>query len=189
MRRKELRLRLRSWQVNAGGQSSNEIRFCLSHFLCSRTRSKTTGLQASPKFSFGDARFVKAIRSLATDAAASRPMMSTTTGLVSIAVVAPVAERLSPSSRCFLSLTRTTVCYRAVRHCGDTLWSIPPGKRQHLRLKIRIACPIPPHSAAGPAGWTAPNRPFPFSVKRSLTWLTGWRAVIQPITKLGLCPG
>jgi hypothetical protein len=115
--------------------------------------------------------------------------MSITTGLASGAVAAPVAGKPSPSCRYFLFLTRTTVCWRVVRRCGGVLRSIAPGKRQCLRSKILIACPIPPHFAAGPRDWTAPNRLFPFSAKRSPAWLTGWRVAIPPITKLGLCPG
>ena len=45
--------------------------------------------------------------------------MSITTGLGSGAVAATVAGRPSPSCRCFLSLTRTTACWLAVRRCGD----------------------------------------------------------------------
>jgi hypothetical protein len=71
-RRKELRFRLRSWRVNAGGQSSDEVQFCLSHFLTRCTRSKTIGLETATRSSCGDARFVNAIRSSATAAAASR---------------------------------------------------------------------------------------------------------------------
>ncbi len=171
------------------GQSSNELRFCLSHFPSRRTSSKRSGPRVAPKLSCGDAPLVNAIPSSAMDAAASRPMMSITTGLASVAVTAPVAGRPSPSCRGFRSLTRITACWLAVRRCGGALWSTAPGKRQRLRSKTLTVCPIPPRSAAGRAAWTAPNRPFPFSAKRSPAWLTGWRAVIRPITKLGLCLG
>jgi hypothetical protein len=115
--------------------------------------------------------------------------MNIMTGLVSVAVAAPVVGGPSPFSRVFRSLTRTTVCWRAVKHCGGAWWSTAPGKRQRLRSQILIACPILLHFAAGPTAWTAPNRHFPFSTKRSPAWLTGWRVAIPPITKLGLCPG
>ena len=171
------------------GQSSNEVRFSLSHFPPRRTSSKRIGPRAAPRSFCGNVPFVNMIRSSATDAAASRRTMSITTGLASVAVAAPVAGRPSPSCRVFLSLTRITACWLAVRHCGGALWSTAPGKRRRLHSKTLIACPIPPRFAAGRAAWTAPNRPFPFSAKRSLAWLTGWRAVIRPITKLGLCLG
>jgi hypothetical protein len=67
---------------------------------------------------------------LATDATASKRMMSITIGLTFVAAAAPVAREPLPSCRCFLSLTRTTVCWRAVRHCGGAWWSTAPGKRQ-----------------------------------------------------------
>jgi hypothetical protein len=188
-RRKELRFRLRSWRVNAGGQSPNTLRFCLSHFPSRRTSSKRIGPQAAPRSFCGDAPFVKVIRSSATDVASSRRTMNTTTGSASVVVAAPVAGGPSPSSRCFLSLTRTTVCWRAVGHCGGALWNTALGKRPRLRSKTLIAYLILPHFAAGPTDWTAPNRHFPFSTKRSPAWLTGWRLVIRPITKLGLCLG
>jgi hypothetical protein len=171
------------------GRAPDELRFCLSHFASRRTSSKLIGPRAAPKSSCGDARFVSATRSSAMDAAASRHTMSITTGLTSVAVAAPVAGRPSPSCRGFRFLTHTTVCWLAVRRCGGTLWSTALGKRQHLRSETLIACPILLHFAAGPTGWTAPNRRFPFSAKRTPAWLTGWRAAIPPITKLGLCLG
>jgi len=174
---------------SAPGQSPNELRFYLSHFPPRRTSSKPTGPQTATKSSYGNAPLVNAIRLSATDAAASRHTMSITTGLESGVVAAPVAGRPSPSSRCFLCLTPITACWRAVRHCGGALWSTAPGKKHCLSSKTLIACPIPAPSAAGRAAWTAPNRPFPLSAKRSPAWLTGWRAVIRPSTKLGLCRG
>ena len=189
-RRKELRFRPRSCRVNAGEQSSNELRFCLSHFLSRRTSLKRSGPRVAPKSSCGDAPLVNAIPSSAMDAAASRRTMSITTGLTSGAAVAPVVGRPSPSCRAFRSLTRTTVCGRAVRHCGGVLWNIAPGKRPRLRSGTRIVCLIPPRSAAGRAVWTPLNRLSLFSAKRSPAPLTGcWRVVILPITKLGLCLG
>ena len=90
----------------------------------------------------------------------------------------------------FYSLTRTTVCWRAIRHCGGALWNTAPGKRPRLRSGTRIVCLIPPRSAAGRAVWTPLNRLSLFSAKRSPAPLTGcWRVVILPITKLGLCLG
>jgi hypothetical protein len=115
--------------------------------------------------------------------------MSITIGLGSVAVAAPLAGRPSPSSHCFLSLTRITVCWHAVRHCGGAWWSTAPGKKRRLRSKTLIAYLIPPRSVAGRAGWTIPNLPFPFCAKRLLALLTGWRAAIRPITKLGFCLG
>ena len=166
VRRKELRFRLRSWQVKPG-QSSKEVRFCLSHFASRLTSSKRIGPRAAPKSSCGDARFASAIRSSAMDTAANRRTMNTTIGSGSGAVAVPVARKPSPFSRCFLSPTRTTVCWHAVRPCGGALWSTAPGKKQRLRSKTLTACLIPPHFAAGPTAWTAPNRHFPFSIKRS----------------------
>src|SRR6266576_168356 len=89
-RRKELRFRLRSWQVKPG-QSSNEVRFFLSHFPSPRTSSKRIGPRVAPRLFCGDVPLVKVIRSLATDAVASKCMMNTTIGLASVAVAAPVA--------------------------------------------------------------------------------------------------
>ena len=100
------------------GQSSNELRFCLSHFPHRRTSSKRIGPRAARRSCCGDVPLVNVIRSSATDAAASRRTMNITTGLVSVAVAAPVVGGPSPFSRVFRSLTRTTVCWRAVRHCG-----------------------------------------------------------------------
>jgi hypothetical protein len=171
------------------GQSPNELRFCLSHFPSRRTSSKRSGPRVAPKLSCGDAPLVNAIPSSAMDAAASRPMMSITTGSASVAVGAPVAGRPSPFFHCFLSLTPTTACWRAVRHYNGALWSTIPGKRPRLRSKILIGCPIPPRSAAGPTDWTAPNRLIPFSAKRSSVSLTGWRRVLRLIPKLGLYLG
>jgi hypothetical protein len=149
------------------GQSSNELRFCLSHFLPHRTSSKRIGPRAVPRLFCGDVRLANTIRSSATDAAASRRTMNITTGLASGAVVAPVVGRPSPSCRYFLFLTRTTVCWHAARHCGGASQNTAPGKRQCPRSKTLIACPILPHFAAGPTDWTALSQPFLFSAKRS----------------------
>jgi hypothetical protein len=132
-------------------QSPNELRFCLSHFLPRSTSLRQTGRETATRPSCDDARLVNTIRSSATDAAASRRTMSIMIGLGSVAVAAWIAARLSLSSPCFLSLTPTTACWRAVRHCGGALWSTAPGKRRHLRSKTRIACPIPPRFAVGRA--------------------------------------
>jgi len=171
------------------GQSSNEARFCLSHFPSRRTSSKGNGPRAAPRLFCGDVPLAKSIRSSATDAAASRRTMNTTTGLTSVAVAAPVAGKPSPFSRFFLRLIRITVCWRAVRLCGGALWSTAPGKRHHRCSRTLTVCLILPHFAAGPTAWTVPNRHFPFSTKRSPAWLTGWHTAIPPITKLGLCLG
>jgi hypothetical protein len=112
---------------------------------------KRTGPETATTSSCGDALHVNGIRSSATDAAASRHTMSITIGLGSVAVAAMVVGRLSLSSRCFLSLTPTTACWRAVMRCGGALWSTVPGRRRHLRSKTRIACPILPRFAVGRA--------------------------------------
>ena len=142
--------------------------------------------RVASKLSCADAPLVNAIPSSVMDAGASSPTMNTTTGSASGAVAAPAAGRPSPFFHCFLSLTPTTVCWRALRHCDGALWSTAPGKRPRLRSKTRIAYPILPRFAAGAA---APNRLFPFSTKRSSASLTGWRPAIRPISKLGLCLG
>src|SRR5207237_351076 len=79
----------------------------------------------------------------------------------------PVARRLLLSSRRFPFLTPTTACWLAARHCSGALWSTTPGKKQRLGSKTRIACPIPPRSAAGLAAWTPLNLQLPFCAKRS----------------------
>jgi hypothetical protein len=165
-RREELRFQLRSWQVNAVAELP-KLRFFLSHFPPHRTSPKRIGPRAAPKSSCGAAPLVNAIRSSAMDAAASRRMMNTTTGLASGAVAAPVVGRPSPSCRGFRSLTRITVWWRAVRRCGGALRSTALGKRQRLRSKILIVSPILPHFDAGRAAWTARIRPVLFSAKRS----------------------
>jgi len=163
-------------QILAGqrrGRAPHERRFFLSHFPLRRTSSKPTGPETAIRSSCGDARFVNAIRSSATDAAASRPTMSITTGSGSGAVAAPIAGRPSPSCPCFLSLTRTTACWLAVRPCDGASWRTGPGKRRRPRSKTPIVCPIPPPSAAGRAAWTAPNRRLRFGAKRSPAWPVG----------------
>ena len=114
----------------------------------------------------GDALIAATIRSSVTDAVASRRTMNITTGLRSGAVFATVAGRHLRSCRCFLSLTRITACWLVVRHCGGAWWRVAAGKRQHLRSRIRIVCPIHPRSAAGPMDWTDCNRQPPFCAKR-----------------------
>ena len=154
-------------------QSPNALRFSLSHFLPRRTSLKQTGPGTATRLSCGDALRVNGIRSSATDAAASRHTMSITIGLRSVAVAAPVAGRLLLSFRCFLSPTRITACWRAVRRCGGDLWSTVPGKRQRLRSKTLIACPILPYFAAGQVVWSALNWGFLFCVKRLPAWVAG----------------
>ena len=148
-------------------QSSNELRFFLSHFPSPRTSSKRIGPRVVPRSFCGDVPLVNAIRSLVTDAVASRRTMNTTTGLASGGVAAPVAGKPLPSCRSFLFLTHTTVCWLAVRRCGSASRSTAPGKRPCLRSKIRIACPILAHFAAGPTDWTALSQSFLFFAKRS----------------------
>jgi hypothetical protein len=115
------------------GQDPYEPRFFLSHFLPRRTSWKATGLETATRSSCGDARFVNAIGSLATDAAASRPTMSVTTGLGSDAAFALVAGRPSLCFPCSLFPTPTTACWPELRRSGDTLWSTARGKRRRLR--------------------------------------------------------
>jgi hypothetical protein len=100
------------------GQSPWELRFSLSHFLARRTSSKATGPETTTRSACRNARFVIRVRLSATAAAASRRTMSIMTGSRSVAVAARIAERPSLSCRCFLSLTRITACWHAVRHCG-----------------------------------------------------------------------
>ncbi len=71
------------------GQSPNELRFSLFHFLPRRTSLKPTGRETTTRSSCDNAPFVNAIRSSATDAAASRRTMNATTGTGSGAVAAP----------------------------------------------------------------------------------------------------
>ena len=169
----ELRFRRRSWQVNVPKQSSNKIRFSLSHFPFRRTSWKRIGPPAVSRPFCGNARFVSTIRSSAMDAAASRHTTNITIGLPSAAAAAPVAGRLSPSCRGFRSRTPITACWRVARRCGGALWSTTPGSRPRLRSKTQTACPIPPRSDVGRSAWIAPNRGFPFTSKRSLASLSG----------------
>ena len=154
-------------------QSPDALRFSLSHFLPRRTSWKRTGPETATRSSCGDALHVNGIRSSATDAAASRRTMSTTIGLGSAVVAAPVAGRPLLSFRCFLSPTRITACWRAVRRCVGDLWNTALGKRRRLCSKTLTGCPIPPRSAAGRAAWTDLNWLSPFCTKHWLAWLTG----------------
>ncbi len=172
-REEELRFRRRSWQVDVPRQSSNKIRFSLSHFPSRRTSWKPIGPPVVPGPFCGNARFVSTIRSSAMDAAASRHTTSITTGLRSAVAAAPIAGRLSPSCRGFRSLTPITACSPVARHCGGALWSTTPGNRPRLRSKTQTAYPILPRSAVGRVAWTVPNRGFLFSARRSPASLTG----------------
>jgi hypothetical protein len=184
----ELRFRLRSWRVYAGSELP-ALRFSLSHFLPQHTSSKPIGPEIATRSSCGNVLCVSAIPLSVTGDAVSRPTMSIMIGLGFVAVTVLVAERPSPSSRCFLCLTRSTACWRGCRHCGGAFGSTAPGNKPRLRSRTLIVCLIPPPSVAGRATWTPPSRPFPFCGKRLLAWLTGWCAVIRPITKLGFCLG
>jgi len=75
-------------------------------------------------------------------------------GLRSGAVTALVAGRLLPFCHCFLSPTRTTVCWLVVGRCCGALWSVAAGRRQHQCSRIRTVCPIHPLSAAGRMEWS-----------------------------------
>ena len=166
------------------GQSPDELRFFLSHFLPRRTSSKPIGLQTATK-SFGDAPFANTIRSSATDTAASRRTTSIMTGLGSGAASATVAAKPSPSCRGFRSLTPTTACWLAVRRYSGAWWSTDPGKTPPPRSRIPIGYRIPPPSAVGRAAWTTPDRQLPFCAKPLPAWLIGWGAAIRPIPRLG----
>lgn len=157
-------------------QSPNELRFFLSHFLRCRTSSKLIGPETATR-SCGDALHVNGIRLSAMAAAASRRTMSITIGLASVAVAAQFAGRPSLSSHCFLSLTRITPCWRAVRHCDGAWWNAAPGKTRCLHSKTLTACPMLLQSAAGRAAWIALNWLFRSCAKRWLALLTGWRMV------------
>ena len=165
-------------------QSPNELRFCLSHFLRCRTSLKLIGPETATR-SCGDALHVNGIRSSATAAAASRRTMSITIGLASVAVAARFAGRPSLSYHCFLSLTRITVYWRAVRHCDGALWNTAPGKKRCLHSKTLTACPMHLQSAAGRSAWTALDWLFRFCAKRWLALLTCCRVAV--IMKLGFC--
>jgi len=167
------------------GQSLDKLRFFLSHFLPRRTSSKPTGPRSAPTLSCGDVLSVSAIQSSAMGAAASRRTINITTGLGSGAVTALIATRPSLSSRRFLCLTRTIAGWPVAKPCGGALRSIALGKRRRLRSKTRIACPTPPHSAAGPRAWTPLKQPVPFSAKRSPASLLGCDVAIRPTLGLG----
>jgi len=141
-------------------QSPDALRFSLSHFAAGRASWKPTGPKSAPTSSCGDVPFVNGIRSLAMDAAASRRTMRITTGSRSAVAAALIAGKRSPSFRPSRSPTRTTASWLAVRPCGGASRSTAPGKKQHLRLKTPIACPIPPRSAAGLAAWIPPSGGF-----------------------------
>ena len=129
----------------------------------------------------GNAPFVKtrirlAINGYPQNAAASRRTISITTGFGnSVAVAAPVAYTFTflPG---FRSLTRATAYWLVVRHGGGVWWSTAPGKRQGLRSKTLIGCPIPP-TAPKFAGlnWPGPLRSqrLPFCVRPHPTSLIG----------------
>jgi hypothetical protein len=161
----ELRFRLRSWRVYRG-QSSNELRFFLSHFLRCPASLKLSGPETVRRPSYGNARFVCAIPSSVTDAAVSRRMINITTGLGSVAVTVLVAARPSPSFRYFLCLTRITACWHGCKHYNAALGSTAPGNKPRPHSRTPIVCLIPPRSAVGRATWTPPNQPFPFCGKR-----------------------
>jgi len=114
------RFRLRSWQVSRE-QSPYTTRLFLSHFLPSRTTSKTTGRATAGRSCCADARFVSANRLSVTVAAASRHTMNTTTGLGSDGGFASVVGGPSPSSRCSLFHIPITACWLALRRSGDVL--------------------------------------------------------------------
>jgi len=168
------------------GQSPDELRFFLSHFLPHRTSWSPIGPKSAPTSSCGDVPFVSAIRSPVTDGAASRRTMSITTGSPSVAVTVGVAGRPSRFCPRFPSLTPTTVYWLVAKHCGGALRSTAPGKRRRRRSKTLIASPIPPPSAAGLGAWTPHNPLAPFFAKRSPASLTGWYPVIRRISKLCL---
>ena len=87
------------------GQSLDELRFFLSHFLPRRTSSKPTGPRSAPTLSYGDVLSVSAIQSSAMGDAASRRTTNITTGSGSGGVAVLIAGTPSPFCRCFLCLT------------------------------------------------------------------------------------
>jgi hypothetical protein len=92
------------------GQSPDELRFFLSHFLSRRTSAIRIGPKSAPTSSCDDVPFASAIRSPVTDNAASRRTMSITTGSQSVAVTVAVAGKPSRFCRCFPFRTPTTAC-------------------------------------------------------------------------------
>jgi hypothetical protein len=106
-----------------------EVRSSLSQFPLRRASLPPTGQKTATRSSYAAVQFVNGIRSLVTDGAASRHTMSITTGFGSIADAAPIAGRPLPSFRCFLFLTRISVCGRVARRCCGALRSTVRGRR------------------------------------------------------------
>ncbi len=166
----------------------HRLRFSLSHFPGRRTSLKVSGRRTATR-SCGDALYVNRSRSSATDAAASRRMISIMIGLRSIAVAARCVERPSLSCHCFLSRIRITACWRAVMRSGADLWNTAPGKKRRPCLRTRIVYPILPHSVVGRTGWTALNLGCPFSARRLLGLLTGRGVAMGARMKPAWCVG
>jgi hypothetical protein len=137
----ELRFRLRSWQVDAGAelQPTTIVFIALSALL---HKLETDWARDCDKVILRYCPVCKRIPSSATDAAARRRTISITIGLGSVAVSSLVAARPSLSSRCYLCLTRITVCWRTRRHYGDARWNTALGNKWRLCSKTLIRCPI-----------------------------------------------
>jgi hypothetical protein len=106
-----------------------EVRSSLSQCPLRRASLPPTGQKTATRSSYADVRFVNGIRSLVMDGAASRHTTSITTGFGFIAAAAPIAGRPLPSFRCFLFLTRISVCWRVARRCCGALRSSAHGRR------------------------------------------------------------
>ena len=144
-----------------------EVRSSLSQSPSRCTSLQPAGRKTATRSSYADARFVNRIRLSVTDVAASRPTTSITIGLGSVAAAAQAAGRPSLFFRCFLFLTRTTVCWHAARLCSVALGRPARGRRHCRRSWTLIVCPIPPLCAAGRAVWTAPRQRISFSTRPS----------------------
>ena len=154
-------------------QSSNRVRFCLSHFPFRRTSWKPIGPPAVPKPFCGNAPFVNRIRSSAMGVAVNRLTTKITIGFRFAEASAICVGRPLRSCRGFLCLIHTTAYWLVARHCGGALRSTTAGNRPRRRSKTQTACPILRRSAVGRAAWTAPNRRFRFCAKRSPASVTG----------------
>jgi len=126
-----------------------EVRSSSSQFPLRRASLPPTGQKTATRSSYAAVQFVNGIRSLVTDGVASRRTTSITTGFGSIAAVAPIAGQPLPSFRCFLFLTRISVCWRVARHCCGASRSTVRGRRHRPSLKTLIGCRILPQCGAG----------------------------------------
>jgi hypothetical protein len=121
---------LRSWRVEVDCKAPFERRSSSSQCWPGRNSSLSAGPTTATRSSYATARSVNAIRLLATAVAASRRTTSITTGSGSVGAGARSARRHSRFFRCFLFLTRTSVCGHAARRCGAALRNTVHGRRQ-----------------------------------------------------------